>query len=698
MCRFIFGFLCFILVCQLGLWAQNGPELSADEPISISRDGTELIAKGHAQLVQDRFFVEADEIIFNKNAGGGNAKGEVQIDTTFLRIVTDQVDYRMQDKDLLAEEFRMAISPIFIGGDAIQGNADAVFIENASLYWQEPDAFSPNLNVKEATYYPNEKTVQAKSVSFRVGKLPFFYLPAIYARAFERPFSLSTKIGYRKSLGLFLKSNTLLTVLPGLQLGALADFYGKRGLLVGPCLSHDTQLPWLKATGNLDTGWIHDYGNRGQDIRGQAIPPNRGFVHLREKADIQERLALTAKIDYWSDSDVTRDFRPDYFWNNQQPDNFLEAVYNGNGYYLSLFTRFRPNNFQDYVERLPELSLSWTPSQLWQSGLYQEAKISFAYLKKNSPFTSVEESAKRLDAYYGLFSPIHLIKNSLTITPTVGARLTHYQDIHKAVAPSKGGDYTRFLGQLGMDLELKSYGIWDIESKRFRINGLRHKLTPVIQYRYIPSAQQGEQKIPRLDENPFPTYLPSIDLGQRRDIDFMENTHVLRLGLQNLLETRAQGYGSHSLASLDFYQDIRFSPKPNGHTLSDFYTQLALTPWDWFAFHLYSRIDTQKFGLKELNTSFQIFDGVQWQIALGTSFLKDETHQYSLSGAYKLDERHRLRASIRYDAKRGSFTEQCYSLWLRIGHAWVCEPYLARKEGASREQGWELGMRVDLIN
>ena len=688
-----------LLGASIALWAQKMPELSADQPISIARDGSELVATGHAQLTQDKFFLEADEIHFDKTAGGGTADGHVQVGASSFRLIAPHVGYRLEEKDLVGDNFRLALSPLFMEGQYLQGNADSLSFEKATAYWQEPDCFSPNIKCRKITYNSEEESITVKHAVFRIGKVPFFYLPYLRARTFERPFSLDAKVGYRKDLGGYARTTTLFTLLPGFQAGALLDYYAKRGLMVGPALRSNVQQKGFSAVGELDSGFMNDTGDRGLDSENQPIGKSRRFVHVREKIKALDAVTVTAKIDYLSDSYVTRDFRPDYFRNNQEPDNFIEGTYKDNRYYLTIFTRPRPNTFQHYVERLPEVSFNWIPAQIGQSGIYQQFNAALAHLQKTPLLNQGEKtSVTRFDTYYGLFCPFSPKGGWLTVTPVIGARLTHYQDIHGATLAQQGGDYTRVLGQIGADVVLKSHGLWDVSNARWGIDGLRHNLTPLVQYRYIPHANQGQDRLPKLDDNLFSPYPQSIDLGERRDVDHMVGTNVLRFGLQNVLETRSPNYGSRSLASLDLYQDVRFNPEPYDRMFSDFYTELGLFPWDWLNIRLFSRIDPERMTLKEINTGFQIIDGKRWQVSLGTAFLQNQANQYWASGSFTFNERNRIKVTVRYDIRRSAFTEQSYSYWLRLGNAWILEPYLTRLEGATREKGWEVGMKVALVD
>lgn len=694
----IFCIFFSLLLSACFSFAQKLPELTADNPIVISQNGDSLLANGHAELSQDRFFLSADTLVFEKSEDGGTAAGDVVTGHSDFRLVSEKIDYRLSQKDIKTEGFHLSSYPLFLKGDSLVGNGTLIAVENATAYWLEPDAFSPNITCQSMNYEPEKEQVTAKHVVFKIGKVPFFYLPYVKARTFEKPFSLSGKVGYRSELGAFASTNTLFTVMPGFQVGVNVDYYAKRGFLAGPSIHTHINESGFQANGCLETGFIHDRGHRGKDFLGRDIPHDRQFISWHEKIKVNQALTATVKLDDWSDPYVTRDFKPEAFRDDQQPDNFAEVTIKDERYYLTFFSRFRVNDFQSYNERLPEVNFNWVPSEIGNTGFYQNFDASAVHLRKRTAYDLEPTiSVNRFDAYYGVLRSFKL-NDWATFTPVAGMRVTHYGDIHDESSTVENPDYTRFLAQVGGDLIFKSYGLWDIQNKKWQINGLRHVLTPLIQYRYIPDATQGEGRIPDLDESVFTTYPALIDLGERRDIDHLSSTHVVRFGLQNTLETKAEDYGSRTLGYLNLYQDFRFHPEPLNRGLSDFYTELGANPWKWISLNAFSRVDSERFTLKEINTSLTIKDGKKWSVTVGNAFFQDLTNQYWITGKFAFNRRHSVKATLRYDVRRSALTEQCYSYWFKLSNAWSIEPYVRRLEGSKRETGWETGVYVNLIN
>lgn len=84
--------------------------------------------------------------------------------------------------------------------------------------------------------------------------------------------------------------------------------------MAGPSASYDFATDQSHTTGELTTGFIHDSGRRLTDILGRPISANRGIVEWTHRQIWVEHLTLNAEVNYWSDSEVLRDFRAREFF------------------------------------------------------------------------------------------------------------------------------------------------------------------------------------------------------------------------------------------------------------------------------------------------------------------------------------------------------------------------------------------------
>ncbi|QYY35548.1 LPS assembly protein LptD [Ruficoccus sp. ZRK36] len=694
------------------------PELSADEPIEFDAENNRMTARGNAILDNDDMRVRADRIVFEQDESTVKAKKEVSIKSGNFRLLTDNAEYDYFNRTFYADDFRLGNDSVYVLGKQAQGDKDNVEVDNARIYIQEPDMFALNLNADKLTLV-NQETVAMDDVVFRIGEVPFFYLPYVeYDVQDGSPVQYTGNIGQQNDLGFYWQNAIAFRFIPELAAGLNIDGYTKRGVLAGPILDYNWSDPDLGSmSGWLDTGYIHDEGSPselGTDVLGRPIQPDRWFIEWRHKqyALEDESLEITASLSWWSDSYVERDFREGLYEDNQQPDSFLETTYRGENWYLDAIARVQPNNFQTVAQRLPEIRFDLMPTEIFETGAYQRLDVSYATLQENSPtgaFQTLESN--RVNAYYGLTYPI-AATDWMTITPVAGVMATHY-----AVTLGNNGSYTRVLGEFGVDVDLSAVGVWDYQNEFWEIDGLRHFLQPTIQYRYIPGAQAGDTEIPPIDRlASFDTYLEPIGLANKRNIDDLYEENAIRVGVQNIFQTRDPEYGSRDLLEVDLYQEFRFATRPAQparfgqsatpaqQDYSDTYLVIDFSPAYWVNFGALFRIDPNKLNLDEVTTGVRFTDGEEWTVFFGNDYVTDVSgvsggviNQFVVDARYRLDSRNQLGAYWSIDARLGELTEQTYLWETMLGNSWEATFAIIHTSGSSRQNGFKFQVSVSLV-
>ncbi|MGF1483677.1 MAG: LPS-assembly protein LptD [Opitutales bacterium] len=668
------------------------PKLTADEPLEINLRTREVVATGNATLTDGTFRLRADSIRYSRATGEGLAEGNVIVFYPGVRLVAERVRYFSEEERFEAENVRMGRDPFYLEGPRLTGQGETITLESGTFHVGEPDPFTPNLRFEGATWLPDER-VRFDNASFRVGQVPFFYLDGFTRSFSEEPtLRLKTEFGFRNNLGAFVRNTALVPVADGLRAGALLDGYTSRGVLFGPAL--DYAFDDVFGGGNLRAGYIDDNDavERGVDILGAPVEERRYFVRWRHLSNWGDRVSFAGSLDWWSDSEVTREYRPDFFDESQQPDTFFESVYRGENFFISAFARPQTNDFFPVDQRLPEVRFALLPTPLLRPELTQQAFASYTRLRNIAPGGPDLES-DRFDAYYGwryAWTP----QPWFTFTPLAGGRVTHYADTLPGVADD---DFTRLLGQVGFDAELRVMGRWNTQSERWGIRGLRHQMKPIVQYRYIPEAQSGADRIAPIDDNTFFTYLEPLDLANRRDIDDLFEENVIRFGVENLLQTRREDYGSRDLIELNLYQDYRFTTRPGEDDYSETHVDFRLHPAGWLDAGVYSRFDSEHLTLDEVRAYVVIKDGDRWRILFLSESLQRTINQFLVEGAYRIDPRSEVYARWRYDARRNEFTEQTYGIARRLGSAWRVGFETSFQSGSTRESSVQVNFRIDLV-
>ncbi len=667
------------------------PQLSSDQAIVFDIASKSTIARGNATLTHQGLTVVADEIRYFDEQNKAMAVGDARMHYGDFRLVGRGLIYEVKSRKTSSEAFRLGSPPIFAEGDGFSGTIDKFTAQGVTIYFGEPSPVGLNIRAAQATVYPKDR-IEAENVTFRIGNFPIFKLPRYRQSVESLAVLLTAKLGYRDNLGAYFRTNSLFPLTENWRAGTVIDAYTARGLLIGPALEWKLREPDNQAIFQFESGFISDSGQRGRDLLRKPINKDRYFITIRHRQETGEHLSVNASIHAWSDSEVVRDFRPDRFRDHQKPDNFVETIYRGENFFLTGFVRFGPNNFQNIQERLPEIRFDWMPSPILQSGVYQSLSASYVRLQEDAFNLQPERESDRLDFFYTLYNPIE-VRKWLHLLPVASARVTHYTN-----TLGSGGSFTRVMGELGLDVEILAHATWDYQNKILGIDGLRHLIKPVVRWRYLPGGSSGRREIIPIDREVFNTSLPPISLANIRNTDDLSDLNVVRLGIENLLQTRDDEYGSRNLAELNFYQDILFSAEKGEDEWSYFFAQMNIHPFNWFSFGLYSKIDTEQLTLQETRTRFRLSDGDTWQLSFETNNLQRQIEQYDIDFFYKFNERWAFRSRWRIDTRRNDLTEQIYAIRQRIANTWDIEYQLVFHQGSVREDDFGFNIRINLLS
>ena len=676
------------------------PELSADKFDYASDDTGKLIATGNAKITDKNYELSADKIEFSQKQGYAKTTGDVKVSTAKERITAHDI-YVNFDKDAMNSDYvRYGSSPLFAESTKLTGDDNKIELGESVMYIGEPHWLSMNIRSSSISYDRKTELLEMEDVTMRIGEVPFFYVPSYSQYGLKRPpYDVDVGVGYNEDYGAYIRNNIYYNGFDGISPGMLLDYYTERSVLFGPAANYNTEFANNIMKGWFQTAYIDDKGDKkvlGRDSWGRRIEHERFFIDIRHKQMISDRIGITGNVSYWSDEYVTRDFRPDLFYGNQVPDNFGEAIYYGDYFTGSVFTRFAPNNWEYVQQRLPEARMDLQPVEIFKTGAYQTGYVSYAYLREFDPLSIANyQYSNRADAYYGITRPIQLSSWS-KFTPVIGGRATYY-----ANALGEKTDYMRFLGQIGFDAQMDIWGAWEYESKTMGIDGIRHHMIPQISYRYIPNAEQGDSRIVQIDDHYITTYPPVLDLGDLRNTDEIWNTNTMRFGLQNIFETRDSAYGSREIARLDIYQDVNFDARriPNRdekESYSDLFINASLSPARWLTVGAYSRYNLDYLDLPELNTYIGLFDGDALSVYLMTSYYKGAFNQYAVNAEYRISECYKLFGRWNYDERLAMFTHQVYGLWTRIGNSWVIEYIISERSGSTRQNNLSIGARITM--
>jgi LPS-assembly protein len=693
-----------LAISRLDAAEQALPQLTAQ---STRLTEKEYIASGDARLAHKDLVLYADEIVYGTQDRVAVARGNVILIRGAQRLVAEEVTYRYEDGVYTVGRFRVGQGNLLASGSSGEGADDGLRVENAVFNYGEPEPLSPTIRARTVTYQPAEQDGNSTAIieggRLGIGTTNIIPLPRLKESP-DRPAISGVKLdaGFSSDLGAEFSIAVTSPFTSTVNLGADLGIFTKRGVLLGPIGDYDTfGADGIGARGEFRTGFIKDQSNPGLDIRNQAIGTERGYIEWEHYQVVQPGLTIAGQLNYWSDSYVTRDFRSDGFRDLQTPDTWLEAAKAGDNYVVSLFSRVQVNDYAVVQERLPEVRFDGLPVEIG-GGIYHRINASVAALREDDPFGGGTTRSDRSDLYYGInrpFSP----REWLSVTPTAGARVTHYERL--TPGSPRGGNYTRVLGEIGFDSKLfESSATWDYKNEHWGIDGLRHIITPKVGYRYSPSADVGQADIPGIDRDVVSYYMRPLGIANRRDIDRLPSINTFRFGVDNVLQTRDSTYGSRDLVRLNVAVDQYASSEAastSGDTRgeSDIHTFLALTPAQWLRFDLYNRTVAQTGTIEEMNTGLTLTDANVWSLRIGTYYLADnftarKIQEYTADYGLRLNEIYSIAARLRYDSPDGRFTEQTYAFRQRFNRTWTVSYEVSFYDGPRRES--DIGFGVSL--
>jgi LPS-assembly protein len=665
------------------------PVVTADDTtFDITTGEAEL--RGHPRIAYGPTLLLADELRYNQAGTLVIASGDFSITSGAVRLLAAAGTYNLATGFFTLTDVRAGEPPVYVTAATATGTRARMTLTNAVVTYNEPGPFAPTLSADQIIYEPGRR-IMGEHGHLGLGDYSLFALPK-FDRPFDQPLIpyFTIRVGYQHNLGAYVDFGLRVPVWPGINLGADLGEYTARGVMFGPSGSYQFKSDGAETTGDFRSGFINDHGDRQTDLLGRPVPEGRGYFEWRHQQTIDDRLTLTGQFSWWRDSEVVRDFRPSLFYPVQQPDSFLEGVYAGNNYYLDLFTRLAPNNFEIVQQRLPEIRFDLLPVPIG-GGFHERFNSSFAVLQEDPLLTGSTLRSDRFDTFYAVDRPITPTE-WLTITPVAGGRLTYY-------AKATGGrdTYTRWLGEVGADAELHASGVFDYRNELWKVDGLRHLLTPKLSYRYIPEADKGQSFIPQIDREVFSTNLEPLDLGSIRNLDQLHGTNTLRFGLDNVLQTRDANYGSRDLLNFNLAADLNFSTQPAQRRWSDVYTALSLTPASWLRFEFFQRLSPQHLNLKEFNTGLELLDRDWWTLRLSSNYLQDQIDQYFLEYERRLNEVWKGFVRLRYDAHTARWNEFSFGLRQNLSNTWNVHYEVSWYQGQRREGSFGLSVAVDLI-
>lgn len=660
----------------------GAPLIEGDDPV-YSENGRVLTVK-NAVVRSGTTSLWAKSVRADLANGIIHAEGDVAYSSGEYRIFSQSIDIDRRKDLVVARKVRFGRAPVHFTADELTIRGEDRSMRGLRAWFNEPHPNGMHLGVQQMDYVGKTDTASLASATGFVAGAPFMHLPGYSQKGLkEFPYDIYLRTGNTEVQGMFIRSTVLARQTENLWAGPALDYYGESGILFGPALRYDdgrsrTGKGWAA---DLEGGFMDDKSRLPSDYYGRPIGSDRHFFYGDLVGRTEGGVDVAGQLYAQSDPLMLRDVRPHLVNRSGRPRANLEATGQFDAGYASAGLVAKVDDYQDVVQKLPELRLDMPTAALGRDGLQSRSFLTFAYLTErpstelplpayqlqtlhNGPWSSA-----RIDGYYGLAYPVHT-QDWLTFRPVAGARLTSWTDGLNGSGPT-----SKAIGQAGFDLEGLMTGQWDARSEGWRIDGLRHTLRPFVQYRAMPGADQKLSSAPPAERAVAVNILEELDLADRLDAATTRDTQSMRMGVRNTLATRREDGGTRDLLRADFFTDWRDGPTEQEDGRGDFHARLRWTPVDWLILDSVQRLPNGGGAPLESIQSVKVKSGDLWSAELNwIEFNRfDPTRQVAANATVRLNSVFSLSATSLYDARSGRNIGQWLRLQQAIGNTWMME-------------------------
>jgi hypothetical protein len=685
---------CFwIIAASLSLTAAMAAEPPVGSPdrratfvfksIVTSENGHVTVATD-GQLETANAFLSAKMIRRDDRTGLIIAEGDVVYTTKELRILGARITIDPRTDVIEATDVRFGRAPVYFTAESLRIVKGDKQIKGVRVWNNEPSAAGMHLKIAEASYVEKEDRMSLRSATPHVAGLPLFNLPYYGQSGTDFPYDIMLNTGSEDKQGRFLRSSILNRISPSLWVGGNVDYYSLSGLMVGPALRVDnTRLPGVgtRWKGRMQSGWIDDQSTPVADLFGRLPDSRRTFFTGEINGRTQDGVEIAGNLFAQTDPDVLRDFRPFLIGQAGNPQLNLEVVRPYEGGYLSAALTAKADNYQDVVQRLPEFRYDLPTTLADDGGWSRRAFLSVGYFTERPsaelPLAAFQAatlsadawSTARVDGYYG-FSRTMVAGDWLSFRPVAGVRATGWSE------GLNGQDVTtKLIGQAGFDVEGLFTGSWSVDAPNWNVDGLRHSVRPLLQYRVMPGADREIGVAPMTQRAVSVSVLEEVDLADRLDAASTTDRQVARFGVRNTVETRDAVTGSRELLRADLFADWRQGPTDAETGRSDLLGSLRLSPTPWMTFSSSVRMPADGGDARESIQTIALNSGDFWRTSLNWIELRQATQARQLfwDTQTRLNSVFSVVTGLNYDAQIGQATLIWAGLIQRFGDSWEVE-------------------------
>jgi lipopolysaccharide assembly outer membrane protein LptD (OstA) len=682
-----------------------------------------------------------DHAEYNADSRDIFLKGNVKFFRGRYAFFADRAVYNTLTKELKMADFGGPKQPFeVVGDDLLSLTENQYTIFNGFITTSDTSKPDYQLRAKQMRIYGSDRIILS-NVTLFLGQTPVFWFPYIY-QSLNNQFSYNLEPGYNSTWGAYLNTSITFPIATNVSGTAELDLRSLRGPALG--LNVNFKFDNLQTTGRLQIYGLNDLDPNINETALDRAPITAGRYRILYQSRTYVASDLLALVDFnkLSDRYFLQDFYPGLFNYDPQPDTYTELVKSGEAYTLTALTRVQVNNFQETVERLPDLSWEVARTPLFNGPIFYEATNSGALLHRafEAP-TGIENldiqngalnpdyQIFRLDSFHQLTYP-HTYFGFLSLVPNVGIRGTYFSrtgsfvesDVSNPLPQgqlTENGPRFRFTLNAGVEASFKLSRAYEgIQQRWLGLDGLRHVVQPYADFSWVSSPT-----VKSSDILPFDQYIPSTD---RQPIDFPEFVStdsidrwtILRLGIRNRLQTRRDNSTLNWL-DVDSHFDVNFDNPlaqtippgvtavsrtnplaPSREPFSNVFNKVRLQPVPWFALSVDSQIPLLNKGFWQINTYFDWLLNPNIEFRIGHQYLQSnpffqDASEVSLYSYLRLNDNWGFSIYEDYDFKAGILNQQTYAIHRDLS-SWVGALGLNIKNNGSGKQSVEVVLSFTL--
>jgi lipopolysaccharide assembly outer membrane protein LptD (OstA) len=629
-------------------------------------------AQAPVTLTYGDTILSAHQIQLNKAANEAIAEGDVIILRAGAQIWRgERIVYNFQTRVMNTPDFRAGHQPYFLSGSNLltSPSNNAYIATNGTFTTDDNPEPNYRIRAKTLTIIPG-KSIEAHHALIYIGDVPVMYLPYYHKNLDRHPNNYEFLAGYRSSWGAFLLNTYNWYWNERLNGAVNLDLRSDRGIGGGPDFHwHDRTF----GEGLLRYYYTHDIDPR--KVFGFETPDeDRQRVLFRDLISVRTNLTIRSQVAFQSDPFIIRDFFESEYHDNVQPKSFVEVNQAWKNWDLNALTMFRVNDFQETVERLPDVKLTGLRQQIGPTPLYYESESSVGYFRHvfpvetNIDFPSLTNyfGAARADTYHQITLPWTFF-GWLNVIPRVGDRVTYYSEANERGATTD--EETRNVFNTGAEVTFKASRVYrNIRTEVLDVNGLRHTIEPSLNYVFVPDPNVRPHQVPQFDSQLPTSRLLPIEFPDYNSIDSIDSQQVVRFGLRNKLQTKRDGKVDN-LLNWSIYTDWRIARHRGQSEFSDIYSDIDFKPRSWLTLSSETRYNLEQGGFREANHTVTIEPNDVWSIALGHRYRVDTPDlgqgNNLITGTifYRMNENWGFRISEQYEARDGILEYQYYTIY-----------------------------------